>query len=233
MLTPPSAALTPVQTTKLPYCVPYNPCSPRVPVLINASLIGPLTIFPIPLPIHKKEKTIELSICPVLVCTALMMPGQVFAKLPAKSPYVKQKISNGGREVLKPQIRKVEIMAPMVEMRMAVVTCVRSMMLPMLTDPMTAATLRRMRGTAEIALLNPNALVYVGRSECWSTKSVYFSNAKRIEILTNRWYKKTQALQDVSRLQNPKGLVCEKVESNSTPSSCRDREPWFDKDCNG
>jgi len=165
MLTPPSAALTPVHTTKLPYCVPYNPCSPRVPVLINASLIGPLTIFPIPLPIHKNEKTIELSICPVLVCTALMMPGQVFAKLPAKSPYVKQKISNGGRDVLKPQIRKVEIMAPMVEMRMAVVTCVRSMILPILTDPMTAATLRRMRGTAETVLLNPSALVYVGRSK--------------------------------------------------------------------
>jgi hypothetical protein len=133
------------------------------PIFINASLTGPLTTFPIPLPIDKKEKTIELSICPVLICTALMMPGQVLVKLPAKRPYMKQNISSGGKEVLKPQIRKTESIAPIVEMRMAVVTCVRSTMLPILMDPMTAAILMRMIGRAETALLKPRAFVYVGR----------------------------------------------------------------------
>jgi hypothetical protein len=104
-----------------------------------------------------------------------MTPAQVFAKLPANSPYVKQNISSGVRDVLKPQTIKVEIIAPIVEMRMAVVTCVRSMMLPMPMDPMAAATLRRMRGTVETALLNPKAFVYVGRSAYWCTRSVHVS----------------------------------------------------------
>ena len=91
------------------------------------------------------------------------MPGQVLVKLPAKRPYMKQNMSSGGREVLKPQIKNTESIAPMVEMRMAVVTCVRSTILPMLMDPMTAAIFMRMMGRAETALLKPRAFVYVGR----------------------------------------------------------------------
>jgi hypothetical protein len=105
--------------------------------------------------------------------------------------------------VLKPQIKKVEIMAPMVEMRMAVVTCVRSMMLPILTDPMTAAILRRMRGTAETALLNPSALVYVGRSTFWSEKSAYFPCEIRRD--TYKWtVQKNLSLARYCQLAEPK-----------------------------
>jgi hypothetical protein len=193
--------------------------------------MGPLTIFPIPLPIHKNENTMELSICPVLICTALMTPAQVFAKLPANSPYVKQNISSGGRDVLKPQIRKVEIIAPIVEMRMAVVTCVRSMMLPMPMDPMAAATLRRMRGTVETALLNPRAFVYVGRSECWCTKSVHFRNEILTEALTDGRHKEPQALQYVPRLQDPKSSAREEVEGDSDSGCCRNRQARFNKAC--
>ena len=159
ILTPPSAALIPVQITKLPYCVPYSPTPPMLPVFMSASLTGPETTFPTPLPSDRKEYTIELSICPVLLCTVRMMPGHVFVKLPAKRPYMKQKVSRGGNEVLKPQIRNIDNIAPMVEMRIAVVTCVRSTILPILTDPMTAATLMRMMGRVEIVLLKPRAFV--------------------------------------------------------------------------
>jgi hypothetical protein len=45
-----------------------------------------------------------------------------------------------------------------------------------------------MRGTVETALLNPRAFVYVGRSECWCTKSVHFRNEILTEVLTDGRY---------------------------------------------
>lgn len=159
MLTPPRVALIPVQMTRLPYCVPYRPNPPTLPTFINASLTGPLTIFPIPRPSDRNENTMELSICPVFCCTVLMIPGQVLVKLPANSPYMKQKMSKGGNEVLNPQIRNTDTTAPTVEMRMAVVTCVRSTIVPIVIEPITAATLIRMTGTVDTVLSNPRALV--------------------------------------------------------------------------
>ena len=92
-----------------------------------------------------------------------MIPGQLFVKLPANSPYMKQNMRRGGKEVLKPQIKKMESIAPIVEMRMAVVTCTRSTIVPIVTEPITAATLMRITGSVDIVLSKPRLLVYVGR----------------------------------------------------------------------
>ena len=86
------------------------------------------------------------------------MPGHVLAKEPAKSPYMIEKVKSGASDVLKPQSRKIESTAPVVEMRIPVVTCHMSTIVPIVTESTTAGMLIRIIGRAETVLLKPSCL---------------------------------------------------------------------------
>jgi len=88
ILDPPSNAVTPVKTIKVPYPLPYaNPkLSFHGSPPINTSLKGPLTTFPIPLPAAKQAKTIVGSAVCRFFVTSRMIPGHALVKLPAKKP---------------------------------------------------------------------------------------------------------------------------------------------------
>ena len=145
ILDPPRNAVTPVKTISVPYPLPYaHPAlsfhgNPR----IRTSLNGPLATFPIPLPAAKHAKTILGSAEARFLVTSRMMPGHALVKLPAKNPYMRQNTYRGARDIERPQTMKTERVVPMLEIRIQVVTCQRSTMEPMATQPKTEATLKR------------------------------------------------------------------------------------------
>lgn len=74
-LTPPNAALTPVNMTSGPYWLPYTPALPTSPALINASLTGPQVTFPMPRPATRTANTMVVSPVCWLLFSAFMTPG--------------------------------------------------------------------------------------------------------------------------------------------------------------
>lgn len=74
-----------------------------------------------PLPAARKANTMVGSAEFFLFLTSFMIAGQVAEKGPAKMPYVMQKRNRGASLIEKPQIKKMAMVLPMVEMKMQVV----------------------------------------------------------------------------------------------------------------
>lgn len=163
MLIPPKAADSPVNSTRGPYSVLYSPMSPILPVLTSASLIGPQSTLPIPRPAAKTANIMVVSDLPFCFSTDIMIPGYVLVNDPAKKPYKMQKMNNGARVLENPHIKNTDIVEPIVEINMQVVTCHRSIIPPIPMHPNTEATLNSMRVSADRLLLAPIALAYVGK----------------------------------------------------------------------
>jgi hypothetical protein len=159
-LTAPNKAVTPVKiiNTANPVSYPPIPAS-HCPVPIILALSSPETTAPMPLPAAIKPKIIPVSASGLCVFTALMMPGKLAEKPPAKRLYINEKTHSIGVEAAKPQSKKTEAVASRLDIRMTVVTSRRSTRKPIVTAPMTEVEATTVPMTFE----KPNERAYVGR----------------------------------------------------------------------
>jgi hypothetical protein len=139
-----NVAVIPVNTINGPYADPYAkralPFQPSPPRM--ASLIGPQMTFPIPLPAESNPKILPRSLVTLTLLSSFTVPAYVEVKPPAKKPYRRANMIRVGREVEKPQRRKMEKAEPSAEIKTTCVTLRRSQSAESNTTPGTEAVFR-------------------------------------------------------------------------------------------
>ena len=95
--------------------------------------------------------------------SSLMAPEYVELKLPAKKPYIAEKIKSSGTDEARPHSTNTENVAPIVDIKVTVVTWKRSMSTPTKMQPKTAEEFNRATVVVTIALSRPSERAYVGR----------------------------------------------------------------------
>ena len=140
----PNTAVTPVNTINGPYPVAYAvlppPPPPRVPKI--ASLTGPQSTFPTPLPAPSSPIILPRSYPVSKPLISRRTPAYVAVQPPAKKPQTILKAKRVGRVVAKPQRRKTERAEPRAEIRTTWVTGRRSERAERAMTPGTVAVLR-------------------------------------------------------------------------------------------
>ena len=106
-------------------------------------LKGPLTIFPTPRPASRNAKTILKSADGSLFSTSCATTDHVDEKAPANRPYTEQNRYRTPMLVENPQIMNMETTAPTVDTVMQAVTWHRSVIYPIMAQPMMVVKLNR------------------------------------------------------------------------------------------